>query len=93
MPKVRVESRFILSVLFFLVISLVLFRAALNPDVVFSASDANMGWLTFKKGAMPLLSQRKSSEDNSMTFTSAWLNPSAGPRKYMVPPTIPTQGR
>lgn len=53
MPKVRVESRFILSVLFFLVISLVLFRAALNPDVVFSASDANMGWLTFKKGVMP----------------------------------------
>jgi len=53
MPKVRVESRFILSVLLFLAISLVLFRAALNPDVVFSASDANMGWLTFKKGVMP----------------------------------------
>ena len=53
MPKVRVESRFILSAFFFLVISLVLFRAALNPDVVFSASDANMGWLTFKKGSMP----------------------------------------
>lgn len=53
MPKVRVESRFILSVLFFLAISLVLFGAALNPDVIFSASDANMGWLTFKKGAMP----------------------------------------
>ena len=45
--------KFLLSVLFFVVLALITFRCTFGENMVFSASDLNIGRLAFKKNYLP----------------------------------------
>jgi hypothetical protein len=46
----------------------------------------------FRKSLMPAVSHFQSSSESSTSLASAWLYPLCGPRKKILPPTMPTQG-